>query len=139
MNAKYHDLYIVKYLYQAVKRPGNQIPWEKTPSGGYSASISHTHGEKMDFEISRVQSRPDPRIFLRISNSKYGTVSIAEPLPKVSLRKKFDTQDETELSEYLSLLLVTIANGVAQKELQNSETEEERKQKIYERLFNIPL
>ena len=135
----YNDLYIVKYLHQAMSRPGNKTHWERGPDGGYSAIVGRG-AKKVTINIVCAPTRPISRVILTLSARELGEISIPEPLPKVfSFRKRYDTEDEKELSEILNSLLRTVGTKVAREELNDMETEEERKQRIFELLFNSPL
>lgn len=131
--AIFKDLYIIKWLIANTNLPNPKIRWQIKESGGYFALIGKRK-DPIKIEIAKVQSRPLPRIIIKLSCVDLGEVTLQEPVQKVlSLRKAYDSQDDSDLAESMTELLITISRQLSQEDLNDSAAEEEkRKQKIFE-------
>ncbi len=135
----YQDLYIIKWLLQNCEEPHSPIVWHQREPRAYFARYFAEFGEgdgKVCVEIGTIPTRTGGRVFTKFSSPGLGEVHVLEPIQSVfSLRRKFDTPEETELSDTMNRLLAVASSQHAARELRDMETTEERKQAIFRRLM----
>ena len=129
----YKDLYIVQGLLRDTER-GNLI-WRKNARGACFVNFGK---EKIGIhvEIERVQSKPIAQTVIRFSSSDLGEVRVIEPVPKWLFSKRHGSEEDQELAEEIRHLLVVVVDQIAKQQLKDMETEDVRKQEIFQRLLS---
>lgn len=121
---------------QISQEPQGSIIWDQRGSGIYFANFGEGKNG-VCVEIVNIPTRTGgARVVVKFSSPGLGEVHVLEPIPKVfSLKKKYDTPEETELGVTMSRLLAIASQQYATREQQEVATTEERKQAIFSRLF----
>lgn len=129
------ELYIVQLLSQSSEGLNAEVVWRRT-GNLFSANFNES-GTKVVVEVGTVTSRPMSRVVINFTSDGLGKVSIYEPIPEFSLRGiKYGTSDEKELVDAMKGFLEIARSQCAQREKRDLETEEERKQAIFNRLIS---
>ena len=132
----FHDLYIIKWLLQNIQESQGLVMWHRGEDCKYFADF----GEESSVVCVKIGKIPTStgggRMFTKLSSAGLGEVEILEPTQKVlSLKRKYDTPEETELAETMNCLLVVASHQYVAREQHQIDTAEDRKQAIFQRLL----
>ncbi|MDP3763430.1 MAG: hypothetical protein Q8Q92_02110, partial [bacterium] len=120
----YRDLYIIKWLLENTQESHCFITWYQGESGMYFADFGEGCGA-VCVEIGNIPTRTGGRVFIKFSSPGLGEVHVLEPLQSVfSLRKKYDTPEETELANKMNSLLAIASQQHATREASEAENME---------------
>ena len=131
----FNDLYIVKWLLQNIQESYGHIMWHRGEDCKYFADFGEG-SSVVCVKMGNISTRIGERIFIKFSSPGLGEVSVLAPIQSVfSLRKKYDTPEETELADTMNSLFTIASQQHATREQHKIDTAEERKQAIFHRLL----
>ncbi len=131
------DLYIVNWLIKNTEKPNDNIKWqphEQSP-GIHVATIKGATAS-IDLRIGSVSDRTGSRVIVELSSDDLGKVLIEEPHMSVSLRRKYDSDDDKALAEALRNLICSVRFQDTDRERQEIGNKEERKKAMFKRLLD---